>query len=58
MITRRQVESLAARFTFRVDAVEMVLRLAGILRRLDRHEGARGACLYRRQDFSVEVRVR
>jgi len=43
MITAGQVAGIASETGFRIDVVEKVLRLQGILDRLDRHELTRGA---------------
>ncbi len=45
MINRRRVEQVARASGFRADSVEKVLRLRGILERLDRHPGTRQAWL-------------
>ncbi len=45
MINRRWVDQVARESGFRADSVEKVLRLRGILARLDRHPGARNAWL-------------
>ncbi len=45
MITRRRVEEVAAKTGFRSDSVEKVVRLCGILRRLDRHPSTLGQWL-------------
>lgn len=45
MISRRWVEQVARDSGFRADSVEKVLRLRGILARLDRHPGTRNAWL-------------
>ena len=45
MTTLRTVNRVAGKSGFRSDSVEKVLRLCGILERLDRHPTTRGAWL-------------
>jgi hypothetical protein len=46
MITAAEVAGVASDTGFRAEIVEKVLRLRGILRRLDRHEITQGTCAH------------